>query len=108
MTPNRPGDRLLAPKLGQIRKILQEHREARSRDYGVRTIGIFGSCVRSEATKASDVDILVELDMGIGFFKFLELEERLSKWIGARVDLVSKGALLPRIGKRILNEMIVV
>jgi len=51
------------------------------------------------------VDILVEFKKPIGLFKFLELEEYLSDLIGRKVDLVSKKALKPRIGKHILREV---
>ena len=50
------------------------------------------------------MDILVEFNRPVGFFKFLEMEERLSERLGARVDLVTKAALKPRIGRRILSE----
>ncbi len=56
----------------------------------------------------SDVDILVEFNEPIGFFKFLELEEYLSSLVGQKVDLVSRKALKPRIGKRILKETVFV
>jgi len=36
----------------------------------------------------------------------LELEDRLSEWLGAKVDLVTKAALKPHIGRRILNEVV--
>jgi predicted nucleotidyltransferase len=54
----------------------------------------------------SDVDILVEFEEPIGFFQFLDLEEYLTKLIGIKVDLVSKGALKPIIGEKILKEVI--
>ena len=68
-------------------------------------IGVFGSCVREEATGESDIDVLVEFNRSVGFFKFLELEERMSEWLGAKVDLVTKAALKPRMGRRILDEV---
>lgn len=92
-------------KLKEIQDILREHREQLSRTYGVVELGVFGSCARGEAVEGSDVDILVEFDRPVGFFKFLELEEQLSEWLGARVDLVTKAALKPRIGRCILNEV---
>ena len=46
--------------------------------------------MRGEAKEDSDVDILVEFEKSIGFFKFLELEKYLSNSIGRKVDLVSK------------------
>ncbi len=53
----------------------------------------------------SDIDILVAFNRPMGFFKFLELEERLSEWLGAKVDQVTKAALKPHIGGRILSEV---
>ncbi|MHC1591051.1 MAG: nucleotidyltransferase family protein [Candidatus Helarchaeales archaeon] len=71
-------------------------------------MGIFGSFVRGEAKEDSDVDILVEFEKPIGFFKFLELEEYLSDLIGKKVDLVSKKALKPHVGKYILEELVII
>jgi hypothetical protein len=43
-----------------------------------------------------------------GLFEFLELEEFLAKKLGVKVDLVSKAALKSYIGKRILEEVVMV
>ncbi len=93
------------PRLREIEAILRMRRDELLRDFGVVQIGVFGSCVRAEATDDSDIDILVEFNKPVGFFKFLDLEERLSEWLGAKVDLVTKAALKPRIGRRILDEV---
>ncbi len=74
--------------------------------YGVRRIGLFGSVVRSDATPASDVDVLVEFERPVGFFEFLRLEEYLTERLGRKVDLVSRKALKPRIGACILDEVV--
>ncbi len=81
--------------------------ELRAR-YKVKEIGLFGSIIRGEQKETSDIDILVEFDQPIGFFKFLELEEYLSTQLGRKVDLVSKKALKPRIGSAILKEVVTV
>lgn len=94
--------------LQEIKTILQERHKEITRDYGVASMGIFGSHARGEAAADSDIDILVEFNRPIGFFKFLELEERLSQWLGKEVDLVTKAALKPRIGRRILAEAVMV
>ncbi len=94
------------PDLKTIGRILREKRDEMERDFGVQAIGLFGSCVRKQAREDSDIDILVDFRRPIGFFKFLELEERLSGWLGARVDLVTRAALKPHIGARILEEVI--
>ncbi len=59
--------------LEEIKQKIQQHRVDLKKQYGVREIGLFGSYVKSEQVENSDVDILVELEKPIGFFKFLEL-----------------------------------
>lgn len=74
--------------------------------YKVKNIGIFGSYIKGEQKKKSDVDILVDFEKTISFFEFIALEIELSKLIGKKVDLVMKTALKPGIGKRILREVV--
>ncbi len=78
------------------------------RNYFIKRIGIFGSHIRGEEGPNSDLDILVEFYKPIDMFKFVELESFLSDQLNAKVDLVSKKALKPFIGKRILREVVYV
>ncbi|RJX15172.1 nucleotidyltransferase [Candidatus Bathyarchaeota archaeon] len=95
-------------KVDEIKKILKEHKKELREKYGIEEIGIFGSYLRGEAKKESDVDILVEFkpDAKISLLDFVELENYLSNLLGVKVDLVEKSALKPRIGKQILSEVI--
>ena len=92
----------------QALQILKGLRPELHQKYHVKSIGIFGSLVRGEETGESDVDILVEFEQPVGFFRFLELEEFLGEKLGRKVDLVSKKALKPRIGRHILEELVAV
>ena len=94
--------------LDEIKEIIKKHKDELKEKYSVKEIGIFGSFARGEATEDSDIDILVEFEKPIGLFKFLELEEYLSNLIGREVDLVSKKALKPHIGKHILEEVVTI
>ncbi|OGL39251.1 MAG: nucleotidyltransferase [Candidatus Schekmanbacteria bacterium RIFCSPHIGHO2_02_FULL_38_11] len=91
--------------LEEIRNLLLRHKEQLRKEYGVKEIGIFGSYIRGEQDKSSDLDILIELEKPIGFVKFLKLENSLSALIGIKVELVTKKALKPYIGQRILQEV---
>ena len=95
-------------KLEEIKRILQEHREELREKYRVKEIGIFGSYVRGEQRRKSDLDVLVEFepDAGIDLISFVELEDYLSRLLGIKVDLVMKSALKPRIGERVLREVV--
>jgi predicted nucleotidyltransferase len=90
----------------EILKILQAMKPKLKTDYNVKTIGVFGSLVRGKRHRQSDIDVLVEFDPPIGLFKFLELEELLSKRLGGKVDLVSRKALKPEIGRSVLTEAV--
>jgi predicted nucleotidyltransferase len=75
------------------------------RDFAVRSFGLFGSFVRDEQTPQSDIDLLVDFDVVPGLFGFFELQDALSTLLGRSVDLVTRDALKPAIGKRILSEL---
>lgn len=72
--------------------------------YNVATLEIFGSFVRHEQKANSDIDILVTFSKAPSLFKFIELEDYLSKLLGLKVDLVMKNSLKPNIGKKIISE----
>jgi len=94
--------------VAEIKKMLGSHRDDLRVRYGVKEIGIFGSYVREEQKETSDVDILVEFEMPVGLLAFAGLKNYLSDYLGVEVDLVMKRALKPRIGKRVLQEVIYV
>jgi predicted nucleotidyltransferase len=94
--------------LEEIKRMLSRHKNYLKKKYNVKYIGIFGSFVRGQQKKTSDIDILVEFDRPIDLFEFIKLEDELSRLLGIKVDLVSKKALKPYIGKRILEEVVAV
>lgn len=91
-------------KLHEIEKTLKKHKPALRKRFKVKKIGIFGSYVRGEERKASDVDILVELYEPIGW-EFVDLKEFLEKILGVSVDLVTVKALKPQLKEIILKEV---
>lgn len=72
----------------------------------IRSIALFGSRVRNDATRGSDLDVLVEFVRPVTLSSFLALEERLAALTGLRIDLVSAAALKPYIGERIRAEAV--
>jgi predicted nucleotidyltransferase len=57
---------MMARKLKEIRRILEEHKHELHSRFGVRAIAIFGSYARGEEGELSDLDILVEFERPIG------------------------------------------
>ncbi len=95
-------------KIKEIKRVLKEHKEELKRKYEIKEMGIFGSYVREENKKTSDLDILVEFEANakMDLIKFVELENHISDLLGVKVDLVMKSVLKPRIGKNVLKEVV--
>ncbi len=94
------------PSLEQVFKILRQQLPDLRARYGVRSLGVFGSFVRGEQKKRSDLDILVEFHEAPDLFQFLDLEEDLRTILRIKIDLVSKASLRGNIGRRILDEVV--
>jgi len=86
-------------------KILKEHKGYLREKFKVKEIGVFGSYVKNEQRKRSDLDILVEFyePVGLGYF---ELKEFLEGVLGTKVDLVIKKGIKPRLRNIILEQVI--
>ena len=67
----------------QALKIIADHREELARDFGVKSIALFGSVVRGEATAESDLDLLVEFDdRPVGLFHLSRAQHYLEGILG--------------------------
>ena len=91
--------------LDEIKRVLRNYKSVLKSKYHVDTLGIFGSYVRNEQAGDSDLDILVDFTVPISLFEFIDMEEELSELLRVKVDLVSRNALKPYIGRRILSEV---
>ncbi|XGV95246.1 MAG: nucleotidyltransferase family protein [Leptolyngbya sp. BL-A-14] len=92
--------------LEEIKQWLVQNKSMLQAQYKIRELGIFGSYIRQEQTESSDVDLLVEFSETPSLLKFVHLENYLSDNLGVKVDLVHKGGLKPRLGERILAEVV--
>ena len=79
--------------------------ESELRTLGVRGLALFGSFARDDARPDSDVDLLVDFAIGRKTFDgFMALAAFLEELLGRRVELVTRDALSPHLGPRILRE----
>ncbi|MGE4490527.1 MAG: nucleotidyltransferase family protein [Kiritimatiellales bacterium] len=80
-------------------------------EFGVKTLGVFGSFARDEATPDSDLDLLVEFERPIGL-RFVEFTERLEKIVSRSVDVLTKAGVesirQPEISRSIQNSIVYV
>jgi predicted nucleotidyltransferase len=92
--------------LEEIKKILSGHKEELKERYKIKEIRIFGSFIRGEQKKRSDIDILVDFYELPDLLKFIEIERYVEELLGVKVDLVRKPALRIELKDSILSEAV--
>jgi uncharacterized protein len=92
--------------LEKILEVLRQQIPMLAERYSVETLEVFGSYVRSEQKKDSDLDVLVTFKEDPSLLTYIAIENYLSDLLGIKVDLVMKDSLKPKIGQRILREAI--
>ena len=76
--------------------------------HGIKKAGLFGSCVRRELKKRSDIDILVQVPDDISLLGFIGIKLELEESLGRKVDLVEYETIKPLIKDKIINEQMVI
>ena len=92
--------------LEKILEVLRQQIPMLAERYNVETLEVFGSYVRSEQKKDSDLDVLVTFKEDPSLLTYIAIENYLSDLVGIKVDLVMKDSLKPKIGQQILREAI--
>ena len=89
-----------------VLQILKQKNTELTQQFGVKSLLLFGSVARDEATTASDVDLLVEFNRPVGYFGLFALQDYLEKLLGCPVDLGTPDSLKPYIRERVMGELI--
>jgi len=93
-------------KQADVLQILKQKNAEIARQFGVKSLLLFGSVARDEATSSSDVDLLVEFNRPVGYFGLFALQDYLEKLLGCPVDLGTPDSLKPYIRERVMGEMV--
>jgi len=88
----------LREKRGEIKALLAKA--------GASNPRIFGSVARGEDSKSSDIDLLVDFDISGGLLPIVQLNKKLSKLVGERVEVSPTSALKPSILESALSESV--
>ncbi|MBQ3920660.1 MAG: nucleotidyltransferase domain-containing protein [Firmicutes bacterium] len=67
--------------------------------YGIKSVFLFGSYARGEATATSDVDLLIEGGSYEGMFDYMAVKESFEAGLGKNVDLVEMKSLERRTSR---------
>jgi predicted nucleotidyltransferase len=75
-----------------------------ARLHGVRRLRVFGSQGRGDASPASDLDLLVDLEPGRDLLDLASFKLDLEDALGCKVDVVTENSLSPYLRDRIVAE----
>ena len=101
--------RVEAPRRAVTLDEVRVHRDAINRlgeRFGVRNIRIFGSVARGESTSDSDLDLLVDVDRGHGYFDMAGFALGVEDELGVMTQVATPGGLKLRIRDRVLREAV--
>ena len=93
-------------KRDDVIQLLRNENTKLASQFGVKTLLLFGSVAKDEATPSSDVDLLVEFNRPVGYFGLFSLQDYLEKLLACPVDLGTPESLKPRLRERIMGETI--
>ena len=74
--------------------------------YGVIKASLFGSLVRGEMTKDSDIDILVAFQEDRSLLDLVGLQRELKEELNRKVDVITYNSIHPLLKDKILSEQV--
>ncbi|PIG95371.1 nucleotidyltransferase family protein [Gloeocapsopsis sp. IPPAS B-1203] len=92
-------------KRDEVLAILLAH-QTKLKDFNVKSLLLFGSVARNEATAESDVDLLVEFEQPVGLLTFVRLQRYLEKILECPVDLGTTDSLKSYLQEPVLGEAV--
>ena len=92
MRPSEP----MAARLESVRAVIARHPVGNPR--------VFGSVARGEDDEKSDLDLLADPNEKASLFDLAGLEQELSDLLGVRVDVLTPGAVGPRIAASVYRD----
>ena len=98
----------LPPKL--MKKELKEKLLKICEGNGISLMAIFGSFIKGEENKRSDIDIAIEFSHKShkDLFDLIHIEDELKKILGRKVDLGIFSAIKPHIIEDVKKQMLVI
>jgi predicted nucleotidyltransferase len=99
------GRRNAVIKSEEVLSILAAHQNELEK-LGVKSLELFGSVARNEATPESDIDFLIEFSIDAGLFELFRVQHYLEDILGCAVDLGTKDALREHLREPVLKDAI--
>lgn len=95
-------------KRDEVLRVLARFRERRQGEFGIVRLGVFGSVAREQATEASDVDVVIELEEP-DLLALVGVKQELEELLRIPTDIVRyREEMNPYLKRRIEQEAVYV
>jgi len=91
--------------MNEIQEGLKERLIEFCKDNDILYLGIFGSVAKGCERGDSDIDIIIKLKKRIGLFGFIEIQFKLEKIFGRKVDLITEKSISPHMKENVMDEL---
>jgi hypothetical protein len=92
--------------LDEIRDIIDRHRGELRRVHRITALAVFGSYVRGEQKRGSDLDLLAEFAGSVSLLDLVGAEQYLSRILNVKVDLIPREDVRPELKAGIMKEAV--
>jgi predicted nucleotidyltransferase len=92
----------------EIQTIIRQHQDILAERYGVSIVAIFGSYVRGEQRRRSDLDLLADILRPVSLLELVGAELYLSEVLGVKVDLIPKRSVREELRETIFGEAVAI
>ena len=92
----------------EVLKVLKRFKEEAATEFGIVSLGVFGSVARNEADNESDVDVVVQSNKR-GLYTLVHIKQRLESMLHTSVDVIRyRETMNPYLKKNIEDEAVYV
>lgn len=90
----------------ELKKIIAEKRDEIRKQYKAQIVAVFGSYARADFHADSDLDLLVDMDLGASLFDLVGLQNFLEDRLGCKVDVETRNSLREELRESVFSEAI--
>ena len=90
----------------EVKKIVAEEKNEIRKQFKAEIIGIFGSYARGDNYPDSDLDLLIDLDVGATLFDLVGVQLFFEDRLGCKVDAVTRKGLREEIREYVYNDLV--